>query len=161
MGKRMYQRCDQKHDCLHCKHPDCIEGEPITKELTAGEEAKNFINKKYYRNPKAVERKREIVKKYRSKHMDRVYESNRKYAKAHPEIKKRISRKYARLKALANGTAKIVGTAMINGKETIIYGSRYGQKNNYWYLFGKTYGEIEEEEVTWLWIKKEVSDGKV
>lgn len=154
MAKRSYQRCDLNYDCLNCTHADCIAGEPVSKVVTAEEEAKNLINKKYYRNPKAVELKRESVKRYRNKHMDRVYASNKKYAEAHPDIKQRIARKYARLKSLDLGTAKIVGSAMINGKETIIYGNRYGKKNNYWYFFGTTYGEIEEEDIAWLWIEK-------
>lgn len=154
MGRNRYQKCDQNYDCLNCTHPDCIVGLPVVKKTTAEEDAKNIINGKYNRSLEAVNRKRQNTKKWRSvpENRTKLNECNKRWQREHPEEKKFISRKYTRIQALKNGKPKIVGTAMINGKETIIY--RGKKKDDFWYMFGKEYGEIKHEDITWLWIEK-------
>jgi len=149
-----YMKCDVGHDCFNCPHPDCIDGKIIPKKKTAAQEAKEIINKKYNLSEAAKDKRRKRSLDYKHNHKESVYAVNKIYAEKHPDKKKYIARKYARMQMLKTGTAKIVGTAMINGKEIIIYGTNYRNKWNYWYMFGKDYAEIDEKEIIWLWVER-------
>lgn len=151
-----YYKCDFNHNCFNCPHSDCIDGKPVVKQKTVNQQVNEIINKKYNVSEAAIKKKRERSLNWKHNHKEEVYAVNKIYAEKHPELKKFISRKYARIQILKNGGAKVVGTARVNGKETIIYGHRYRGKNQYWYMFGNTYGELTEDEIKWLWIEKAV-----
>lgn len=152
------RRCKHKNKgidfCVnHCPYADegdCIDGQPVVAEVSSEEQAKMIVNQKYENN-RTVDRRAQH-KEYRKKNKEKVYSWNRDYAERHPDVKQRISRKYARLKILKSGNAKIVGSAMIRGKETIIYKGK--KKNDFWFLWGQEYGEISTDELDWLWIEK-------
>jgi len=60
-----------------------------------------------------------------------------------------ISRRRRRLKQLKNGTAKIIGEAIIDGVRLIIY--RGQKETSYWAVNGKEYMEIPERYIQDKW----------
>lgn len=74
-------RCDFKHNCFNCPHPDCIvDDENLSEEWRAIEDEK--------------ERKREYQKQYREKNREKIRMYRREYYLKNKEKEKLYHKKY-------------------------------------------------------------------
>lgn len=159
-----FRKCEYKHiegacfDCPYAKQgePDCIDGMPVKKPMDAKKLTNQIINKKYYHSTELHRQKNiERCRNYKSRNRDKVYKKNAEWVENHKEDANKIRRKWMRKKRIEDGSYKYVGTIRYKGQEAFVYRSRYFGKFNYFGFLGKDYFELEEDEIVWLWIRKE------
>lgn len=157
--------CRYCNSCLNCTLDVCkldIEDQKVkddgpktvsdlvTSKKSVNSAVKSIINKKYVLSPEAQERAIERARKYKRDNKEKVYAINAQYRASHREVVKKCARKWARLKQLKEGTVKVAGIALLNGRELTLYKA----KKNYWYYINGEYGEVPKDDAEWRWIKR-------
>ena len=143
-----------KFACLKCPYDKCLKDMDgrTRKAKSIDETVDDILRKKYIRSNQAKDNQKKRSFDYYYLNKERRLEVIKQWEKDNPEVVKKAKRKYMRKQRVLKGTAQIVGAAMIEGKETIIYNG----KDDYYFFIGERYGEISKEDYAWVKIKKEV-----